>query len=238
VDEPAQGPVPASELRVSDAEREVTLAALREHTAIGRLTMEEFDERADRVLAAKTYGELALVTRDLPDLPAGAVGQRPAPSAAAVPDGPRRQVSWMVAIMSGSRRSGRLRLSREVNMISIMGGDELDLRDAEIEGGQATITAISVMGGSTFYVPDTMNVEVTGFSLMGGNTELGVAAAPAPGAPTVTIRTFNLMGGCTIWRLPQEARDVSLHQARRLAKSARRGRLGPPMPPIPPGPGY
>lgn len=236
MEDPVPGPVPENELRVSDAERDATLEALREHAAAGRLTMDEFGERARQVLAAKTYGELQLVTRDLPKLASGAAAaqwQAPVPATGALPDGPRRQVRWMVAIMSGSRRQGRLRLTGRINLVSIMGGDELDLREAEIEGGEVTLTAFSIMGGSTIYVPDTINTEVEGFSIMGGNNEFGLPQLPVPGAPTVRIRTYNLMGGCTIWRLPHEARGVSLKEARRLAKRSRRGELGGP-----PGPGF
>nr|SBO99158.1 protein of unknown function DUF1707 [Nonomuraea gerenzanensis] len=60
-----------NDLRIGDAEREQTMAALREHFAQGRLTHEELDERLDRTLAAKTARDLAQVTADLP-------GQQPA----------------------------------------------------------------------------------------------------------------------------------------------------------------
>lgn len=54
------------DLRIGDAEREQTMASLREHFAQGRLTHEELDERLDRTLAAKTARDLAQVTADLP----------------------------------------------------------------------------------------------------------------------------------------------------------------------------
>jgi hypothetical protein len=60
-----------NDLRIGDAEREQTMAALREHFAQGRLTHEELDERLDSTLAAKTARDLAQVTADLP-------GQEPA----------------------------------------------------------------------------------------------------------------------------------------------------------------
>ncbi|MGP3956413.1 DUF1707 SHOCT-like domain-containing protein [Nonomuraea sp. 3N208] len=55
-----------NDLRIGDAEREQTMAALREHFAQGRLTHEELDERLDRTLSAKTGGDLAQITADLP----------------------------------------------------------------------------------------------------------------------------------------------------------------------------
>ena len=59
-------PPPEPTLRASDAEREHHAELLREHAAQGRLTVDELDERLDRVYAARTRGELAPVVADLP----------------------------------------------------------------------------------------------------------------------------------------------------------------------------
>jgi Domain of unknown function (DUF1707) len=60
-------PMPGdAKIRASDADRDRAAAALREHLAAGRLTIEEFDERLDRAYAAKTLGELDEVMADLP----------------------------------------------------------------------------------------------------------------------------------------------------------------------------
>ena len=58
-------------LRASDAERDVTLKVLDEHAAVGRLTLDELEERAGQALAAKTRGDLAALTGDLPAEAAG-----------------------------------------------------------------------------------------------------------------------------------------------------------------------
>ncbi|MEV5552534.1 DUF1707 domain-containing protein [Nonomuraea wenchangensis] len=55
-----------NDLRIGDAEREQTMAALRDHFAEGRLTREELDERLDHALTARTARDLAQVTADLP----------------------------------------------------------------------------------------------------------------------------------------------------------------------------
>jgi hypothetical protein len=55
-------------MRASDADREAVADTLRDAHAEGRLTLEEFEERLDRALAAKTIGELATLTQDLPAL--------------------------------------------------------------------------------------------------------------------------------------------------------------------------
>ena len=93
------------------------------------------------------------------------------------------------------------------------------------------------MGGATLYIPDSVELDVGGFSLMGGNTEIGSERPPRPGAPVIRLRTWNLMGGATIYRVPPQARGLGLKEARRLAKAARRGELPAPASALPPGPG-
>ena len=53
-------------LRAGDADRDAAAAALREAYAQGRITQDELEQRLDGVHAAKTYGELAPITSDLP----------------------------------------------------------------------------------------------------------------------------------------------------------------------------
>jgi hypothetical protein len=53
-------------LRASDADRQRFVALLQEHAATGRLTLEEYADRVDQVLLARTHGELAAVVHDLP----------------------------------------------------------------------------------------------------------------------------------------------------------------------------
>jgi Domain of unknown function (DUF1707)/Cell wall-active antibiotics response 4TMS YvqF len=206
-------------LRVSDAERDVTLKALGDHAAVGRLTLDELEDRASKALEAKTRGELAALTSDLP-----AEGDQAVTAPAAAPSR-RKPVRWLIAIMGGGHRRGRFRAVGSINSLAIMGGDEIDLREAEMEGGELTLNLFSIMGGSNVYVPDTIEVELGGFSIMGGNEVRGNQRSPRPGAPLVRIRGFALMGGATIYRLPPQARGVSLRDARRLAKAAERGQL-------------
>jgi len=210
---------PDESLRVSDVERDATLRMLGDHAAVGRLTLDELEDRSSRALVAKTRGDLAALTSDLP----AEAGQYQA-------EQPRtkKPVRWMVAIMGGSHRRGRFRAVGRINAIAIMGGDEIDLREAEIEGGELTVNLIAVMGGSNIYVPDSVDLEVGGFSLMGGHEETGRELRPRPGAPVIRLRIYTLMGGASVYRLPPQARGQSLKEARRLAKRAERGELPVP----------
>ena len=56
----------APEMRIGDAEREAAVFALGEHYAAGRLTKDEYDERADVAWAAKTSSAMWPLFADLP----------------------------------------------------------------------------------------------------------------------------------------------------------------------------
>ena len=55
--------------RASDADRQRVVELLQQHTAVGRLTLDEFTDRVGVVYNANTLGDLAVVTSDLPPLP-------------------------------------------------------------------------------------------------------------------------------------------------------------------------
>jgi hypothetical protein len=88
-------------LRASDADREIVHRALGSAYADGRLTREEFDQRSDAVLTAKTLSELPILIQDLiPDpgpvarLPAMADDAALEARAVAAYESDRREAAW------------------------------------------------------------------------------------------------------------------------------------------------
>ena len=77
-------------MRASDADRDRTATMLREHHAAGRLSAEEFHERLDAALQARTVDELDDLLADLPiaelyKLPDAALHRPPSPSRSRLP---------------------------------------------------------------------------------------------------------------------------------------------------------
>jgi len=182
---------PAADIRASDAERDAALERLSTATGDGRLTLEEFSQRMDRAAAAKTRAEL---DRLVADLPTGAG----AASSAAAGRGPGR-TSWHISPIGGLRASGPWRMERSVVVVSLIGGADLDLSQAQLAAPEVILTKVSLLGGVSVAVPPGIRVEVSGFSLIGG-TSLDAGPEPGPGAPTVRIRAFSLLGGTRIYR--------------------------------------
>ena len=189
-------------MRVSDRERDQTTEILRAAMAEGRLPMDEFQERLDHVYAAKTYADLALVTRDLPDVRPGAA---PAPAMAPLTGGRLKQ--FAIAFMSGFRKGGNWRAPEEFTGIAFMGGGEVDLRDADIGPRGITIRAFAFMGGIQVTVPEDAEVEVHGFGFMGGFDDRA-AGAGAPGSPLIKVIGFAMMGGVDVRRKPRRDRGL------------------------------
>ncbi|MGH4016110.1 MAG: DUF1707 SHOCT-like domain-containing protein [Pseudonocardiaceae bacterium] len=54
-------------IRAADTDRERVVATLRQQVGTGRLTLDEFSERAAAAYRARTIGELDTLTRDLPN---------------------------------------------------------------------------------------------------------------------------------------------------------------------------
>lgn len=77
----AERPLPYSQMRPGHADRDKVVERLQEAFADGRLGDEEYDERLQRALSAKTFGELAELTRDIPGerLPQPMSGRFPVP---------------------------------------------------------------------------------------------------------------------------------------------------------------
>jgi acyl carrier protein phosphodiesterase len=64
-------------LRASHADREQVVGTLKAAFVQGMLAKDEFDQRVDQTLAARTYAELAALTADLPAMPAAARPPKP-----------------------------------------------------------------------------------------------------------------------------------------------------------------
>jgi hypothetical protein len=198
-------------MRVSDAERDATLKVLGDHAAVGRLSMDELEERCDQAFTVRTRGELDALTSDLPQDAASASSQATALTEA------HRILRRTVAILGSTSRRGPFRAVGSLSAIAVIGGDDIDLREAEIEGGELTIKVTSVMGAVSIYVPDTVEVEFGGFSILGANREKGAYRRRHAKAPVIRIRGFNLMGVTTVFRVPPHARPLELAAARHLS---------------------
>jgi Domain of unknown function (DUF1707)/Cell wall-active antibiotics response 4TMS YvqF len=177
--------------RVSDAEREQTVIALRGHLLAGRLTLDEFSERVGAALQARLGGELARVQEDLPEVSSEVALSR------------RKPARFTAALLGHVARRGRLRLRRRTVAAAVLGDLDFDLREATIDYPQTSVTILVAFGNADVYVPEGINVDVGGITIFGHRREWGRDAG-RPDAPTVHVRAFGCFATVDVWRVPHD----------------------------------
>ena len=176
-----------------NAERERVVQRLSEAFAADDLALDQLESRMALVWRARSMDDLAQLVADLPAPTAVA----PAP-VASKPMAGTKTSKTLLAVMGGVFRRGVWRVPQRIRAVALMGGIQLDLRDAELTSSVVEITAIAIMGGIEVIVPPGVRVESDGLALMGGFEDKVVepgASALAPTAPLVRITGLALMGG-------------------------------------------
>jgi len=189
-------------MRASDADRDTVAHSLRDALAEGRLDLDEHNERLEAVYRSKTVGDLVPLTEDLPDSPSETALTRPTHGSLRPSRGSERVVessptsSTAIAVMGGADRSGDWTLPAHFMATAVMGGIELDLRNAKFTQRETTIWCYPVMGGIGITVPYDVQVRVHGIPIMGGfGLEGDAPGSSDPNAPIVHIRGLAIMGG-------------------------------------------
>ncbi len=163
------------ELRASDADRDRAAAMLGNALAAGRLTTTEHAERLDAVYAAKTLGELAPLTRDLPAEDATDTG------VAAVD---RAEIA---ARFSKVIRSGRWVAGRHTRLTAHFGALIVNLADAVLPGREITVEIDAFCGKLIVTVPAGAHVIDEGGALFAKRAVYGRTEGGDPDGPVIRL---------------------------------------------------
>jgi hypothetical protein len=178
------------DLRASDADRERVVAVLGDAMADGRLSLEEHAERTQRAYAARTLGDLAVLTEDLaqPDeQPLRLEGSR-----------------VITAFFVTERREGRWVVPDRLVVTAVGGQIVLDLREALLHRPHTTMYATAIGGQVNLLVPPGITV----ITRTGPGASPQPVAEPSvpPGTPVIELHTFALLGRVHV-RTPRPRRS-------------------------------
>jgi hypothetical protein len=163
--------VPDANMLMADADRERVIARLHAALGEGRLTLTEFEERMTAVLAARTFGEVAPLTQDLP------------PVAVAQQQGP------LVVRGATLRRSGRWPVPSRMQIEAHGSGVRLDFSQAMITSSVVELDLFLRGSGTRLTLPVGSTVDMSGVSLTGSSVKhRGVGFEPRAGAPHFVVR--------------------------------------------------
>jgi len=161
--------VPPGELRASYEDRDRVAETLRIAAGDGRLSADELDQRLEAALTARTYGELAALTRDLPAV-------RGAPTAP-------RELARIDCRSSVTRRDGRWVLPRRMEIEVHSGHVTLDFTDAVINQPSLEIDAEVHSGTLTLITRPGITVDTDDVAVSSGTVK--VRAPWDPAAPAI-----------------------------------------------------
>ena len=164
----------------------------------GRLTLEEFSQRVDVAQAARTDGELANLTRDLPS-------QAPPPATPSTTSEQHR------AFCSHLTRNGPWALPSRSAWRSIFGTIDLDMRQARLDGPETVIEVYNLFGTVTLIVPDGVEVIVRGGGLFASQKIESPERPLIVGAPRLIVDTRG--PGGTLYVRTDPGLKQSIHAA-------------------------
>lgn len=213
--------------------RQVTIDALCEHFANDIMSVEEFEQRVDAAHSAKSVEDLKALLQDLPGGNLPAVAQPatvPAPAPMVTAAAHVKDRAFVVAVLGGSSRKGRWSPARKNVAVAVMGGAEIDFREAVMGPGITDLQIFTVCGGVEVIVPPGLNVESNGIGILGGFDHTSDSVhLPDPHAPTLRITGVACMGGVHVaTRLTGETvrdarrrRKLEKKEQRRIVKGGR-----------------
>ncbi len=174
-------------LRASDSERDETIERLTAAVGEGRLTLEEYSERSETALSSGTLAELRHLTADLPQA-------TPPRTLAAL--GSEAQIT---AILGNESRKGHWTVPSHLKVRSVLGDCHLELQQANLQASVTTIEASAWFGSVTIFVPEGIEVHLSGRSVLGAKSSELSGTVP-PGAPVLEVHCDVFCGSVSVRR--------------------------------------
>jgi len=85
------------------------------------------------------------------------------------------------------------------DVMTLFGGAKIDLRDVELAPEHAHLNLVSIFGGVTLFIPEEMQIEVSGTPIFGGWDDKTKATYPADDLnPVLHIKCLPIFGGVEI----------------------------------------
>jgi hypothetical protein len=130
--------------------------------------------------------------------------EKPPPGAVA-PE-PDEDVGRVVAVLGGSSRKGSWEPPARLRVLALMGGVELDFREANLLEGETVVDVLAVLGGVTIIAPPDVDVEAGGTGFLGGFQGVSNRANEVD-APLLRIQGLAVLGGVDV-----KVKKLALHK--------------------------
>ncbi len=183
--------------------RDETIERLVTNYGRGELSLEAFERRLDEALATESADALVALTADLStaaDLSSARLRQdasmsRGAQSSASAASA--MEVDQIINIFGGGKRAGTWTVGRELRLVCIFGGAEVDFSTATFSAPVTRIRMLCLFGGASIRVNERTNVVSNVTCIFGGFDNRGPSTTFAD-APTLIVEGLTLFGGADV----------------------------------------
>jgi hypothetical protein len=165
-------------LRASHGERDRVVDQLRVAAGDGRLTSDELDARLERALSARTHGELAVLTEDLPAVRGAGPAADP------------KKVLRIERAGTHVRRDGSWVVPEHIELRVTAGNVVLDFTQAVIDLPSLQVNALVRGGNLTLITRPGIVVDTDEVAIIGGR----VIEREPPGPSVPVLLSVNVIG--------------------------------------------
>ncbi len=188
----------AREDRPLDAVREETIDRLIVNYGHGHLSMEAFQRRLDQAFDAEDVATLSALTTDLDSqIDEAYLTRKNSRFGQFIPAGENKDSESIVTVLGGNDRSGVWTVPRVLNVITVLGGSDLDLSEARFAAKTTRIKVFCLFGGVDIKVPEGMNTTLNVACVLGGADNKAPSTGD-PEAPMLIIDGMVIFGGLDV----------------------------------------
>ena len=162
------------------------------------ISEQAFERRLDQAMASQDHQEIFDLVKDLEkpnDQQYSAHKERQ--FNVNYTSGTEQDSETILNILGGSNRTGQWQVPKVVNVVSILGGADLDFTDAIFTTPNVTVRIFCLLGGENIYVPEDVNIVSKAYCILGGINNKAPSISSRQ-APTITIEGVVLLGGLDI----------------------------------------
>jgi hypothetical protein len=203
--------------RPIDVVREEVIDQLIVNYGHEELSLEAFEARLDQALASDDASELGELVADLElkaDKSYADMKREKLDLDLDYDYGVTRDVEYAINIFGGSNRSGPWNVPKEIRMLNLFGGGEIDFTEARFTHPSVRIKLLTLFGGANIYVREDINTVSKIISIFGG-TDNSAPSSRSSHAPVVIVEGLVMFGGLDI-KIKRTIKEIFVDFADRI----------------------
>lgn len=186
--------------RPIDVLREEVIDQLIVNYGHEELSLEAFERRLDQALASDDASELSELVADLElkvDKSYADQKREELDLDLSYDYGVTPDVEYAINVFSGSNRNGPWNVPKEIRMLNLFGGGDIDFTEARFTHPTVRIRILTLFGGVNIYVREDINAVSKIISIFGG-TDNSAPSSRRSHAPVVIVEGLVMFGGTNI----------------------------------------